>query len=191
VAINFAIPDISDPVIDRSTGMMNEAWYRFFEEFERQTHQTVTDVTGNVTTIENIETELEHVEGDITVIKERLSDVSTFGFAWDRPIDSFPSGGGVIRHCDAGIPWVVQSSPAVGGHRGWIDGTAPSADVTFTIKVQGVSIGTFTFASGQLEATYTIANNYSVLEDDTVTIEAPANLHGMLGTVYGTLLGER
>jgi hypothetical protein len=191
MAINFAIPDISDAVIDRSTGLMNDAWYRFFEEFERQTHVNVSDLGGVSEVIGGIQTELTHVDGDISVIKEKLSVSGIFGFAWDRPINSFPNGGGVIRHVDAGIPWVVSSAPATGGHRGWIDGTAPTADTTFTIKVGAVTVGTFTFANGALEATYTIANDYSVGDDDTVTIVAPANLHGMTGTVYGTLLGER
>lgn len=177
MAIAFGIPDISDPVVDRSTGFMNEAWYRFFEEWERQTHTSVTDFSS--------------LEAEIATLEGQLANLSTFGFAWDRPVVSFPSLGGVIRHCDAGIAWTVLYAPTNGGHRAWIDGTAPAADVTFTVKVAGVDSGTFTFAAGQLEATYNIYKDTPVGNDDTVTIEAPANLHGITGTIYGTLLGAR
>jgi len=40
----FAIPDISDPVIDRSTGYMNDQWYRFFEVFDFQAHDSAESV---------------------------------------------------------------------------------------------------------------------------------------------------
>lgn len=58
VALNIGIPDISDPVIDRSTGYMTAAWYRFFEEFARQAGVATETIDTNVNTIGEVQTAL-------------------------------------------------------------------------------------------------------------------------------------
>jgi hypothetical protein len=61
VKINFVLPDISEPVIDRRTGLMDEGWYRFFEEFVRQQDIATGTIDTNVTTIGDVQTALAEI----------------------------------------------------------------------------------------------------------------------------------
>lgn len=49
--LDFSVPDISDPVIDRSTGMMTESWYRVFELFEQIVSSTSDNLVTTVVTV--------------------------------------------------------------------------------------------------------------------------------------------
>lgn len=123
-------------------------------------------------------------------VGQALTSAATFGFAYDRPISTItPSV--ALRDVDAGVAWTILAAPSFGAHQARIDGAGPTVATTFTIKVAGVAIGTFTFAIGAVSATFTIAADAPVAINDTVTIVAPASLNGMTGTLYGTILGNR
>lgn len=118
------------------------------------------------------------------------SIASSFGFAYDRPINSItPST--ALREVDAGVAWTILAAPDFGAHQARIDGAGPGSDTTFLIKVGGVTIGSFTFTTGTTSATFSIAADAPVGINVTVTIVAPASLNGMTGTLYGTILGNR
>lgn len=115
---------------------------------------------------------------------------NNFGFSYDRPINSItPSA--PIRDVVAGVAWTLLAAPGFGSHQAWIDGVGPSGTTTFTIKVAGVTVGTFSFAAGATSATFSISADAPVGASDTVTLVAPASLNGMTGTIYGTVLGQR
>jgi hypothetical protein len=80
MAIIFTVPDISEPLFDRSSGLLTDIWYRFFEEFERQMHETVTNVGGqddNITLLLDFKT---HTEADLDAIRKRSADQANVTF---------------------------------------------------------------------------------------------------------------
>lgn len=123
-------------------------------------------------------------------VGQAMDSAASFGFAYDRPISSItPSV--ALRDVDAGVAWTISAAPLFGSHQARIDGAGPTVSTTFTIKVAGAAVGTFTFAIGAVSATFTIAADAPVGINETVTIVAPASLNGMSGTLYGTVLGKR
>lgn len=93
----FGIPNISDQLVDRSTGLISEDWYRFFETWEAQTHTTVSKVTVNDGTIAGLQVNVTHLTGQITAVNEHVADLgnSQFianagltggGFLYDAPL---------------------------------------------------------------------------------------------------------
>lgn len=61
--LNFTVPDISDPVIDRSTGMMTESWYRVFELFEQIVASNDENLVTTIITVGNHTGQLAAIEG--------------------------------------------------------------------------------------------------------------------------------
>lgn len=70
--------------------------------------------------------------------------------------------------------------------------TAPSADTTFDLQVDGVSIGSATWQSGQNTAVFTKASaTYLRAQHDWLDLVAPPNLNGMAGLFGLAVMGER
>lgn len=120
----------------------------------------------------------------------QASNPRFFGFAYDRPIGSILTGK-PIRNVDAGVPWTILAAPSFGSHQARIDGLGPTSSTTFLIQVNAVTIGSFNFGASAITGVFTIATDAPVSINQTVTIVAPANLNGMSGTMYGTILGRR
>ena len=52
--------------------------------------------------------------------------------------------------------------------------TAPTAAAAYSVKKNGVSVGTINFALGANDATFTMATDTDFVLDDILTLEAPA-----------------
>ena len=61
--------------------------------------------------------------------------------------------------------------------------TAPSSSTVFTVKKDGSSIGTITFASGQTTATTSISQT-NVSSGEVITVVAPSNLNSLANPYF-------
>lgn len=68
---------------------------------------------------------------------------------------------------------------------------AAAASTTFTIKKNGASIGSFTFAAAASIATFTFASAVSFTSADNLTVEAPASPDLNLSGLTFALLASR
>lgn len=68
---------------------------------------------------------------------------------------------------------------------------AATASSTFTIKKNGTSIGTVTFAAGASVGTFTFAAAVSFVATDIITIDAPGSADATLSGVAFTFAGTR
>jgi hypothetical protein len=116
-----------------------------------------------------------------------------FGFAFQRGnmVVSKP-----VAFFDTPLAWTLPAGLA--DCQGTIgDGdsgtaTAPSAQTDFDIQSPvGTSIGTMRFAASSLTATFIKAALTNIPLGQPVVIVAPANLNGIVGTLYGSLKGTR
>ena len=72
----------------------------------------------------------------------------------------------------------IQSSGHVGNCS-----SAPSSSTVFTVKKDGSSIGTITFATGQTSATASIAQT-NVSSGNIITVVTPVNLNGLTSPYF-------
>ena len=71
-------------------------------------------------------------------------------------------------------------------------GTAATAEAVFTVKDEGVSIGTITVAAAGTTGTFaTTATDHTVDAGDILTIEAPSSVDATLADISITLYGAR
>ncbi len=68
-------------------------------------------------------------------------------------------------------------------------GTAPTAAATFTVAVNGTSVGTINFAAAATTATFTAASAVTITPGQILTVTAPATADTTLANVSGTLVG--
>ncbi len=73
----------------------------------------------------------------------------------------------------------------------WSAGTAPTATATFTVAVNGTSIGTISFAASVTTATFTTVSTgtTTIAADSVLTITGPATADATLANAVGTLVG--
>lgn len=70
--------------------------------------------------------------------------------------------------------------------------TAPSAQTDFSIESPvGTAIGTMRFAASSLTATFIKATPTPIAGSQTVQLVAPANLNGMTGTLFASIVGTK
>lgn len=68
---------------------------------------------------------------------------------------------------------------------------AATASTVFTIRKNGASVGTATFAAGATSATFSVASTVSLAAGDTLSITAPASTDATLAGVSFALAGTR
>lgn len=114
-----------------------------------------------------------------------------FAFQWPDPTINKPIG-----FFDPPIAWTMPinltNSQGTIGDSATAVATAPSAQTDFDIQSPpGSSIGTMRFAASSLTATFIKAAPTAIPLGQPTVIVAPANLNGLTGMVYGSLLGTR
>ena len=117
-----------------------------------------------------------------------------FGFAFQRDVASIT----VLKpfayfDTPTSINWVLPAGLA--GCVGTLGGdspTAPSAQTDFDIQSPvGTSIGTLRFAASSFTATFIKASPTTIAGAQSIQLVAPANLNGMSGTLFGSIVGIR
>lgn len=80
MAIIFTVPDIAEPLFDRSSGLMTDIWYRFFEEFERQMRASMTSINSHDADITLLLDFKAHTEADLDAMRKRTADAANVSF---------------------------------------------------------------------------------------------------------------
>lgn len=119
--------------------------------------------------------------------------VNPFGFAFSQgdPVISKP-----IAYFDSPLAWTMpinltDSQGSLGNSTTQV-AVAPSAQTDFDIQSPpGSSVGTMRFAASAVVATFIKAASSSIPLGQAVAIIAPANLNGMKGKIYGSIIGTR
>lgn len=190
---NPSVPDISTPVIDRATGLIDEEWYRYFELLERQGTTTRTIVTGGTVDLHSVEQRLTADEAAIANLQLHNEDVHAqiiaagFGFyssgvfasgeligqaAWARDI--------TFTNDDPDICVVVAP------------GYAPTADAVFKLKdISLTLLGTITVAAGALLGAVSWVNDpYVHFANKIMLIFAPNPADATLSNTTATVTGR-
>ena len=90
---------------------------------------------------------------------------AVFGYAWTMPA-SLPNSVGKVT-------------------------TAPSANTSFDLQVNGSSVGTVTWLSGSTTPTFNKASDSNLSIGDYLDLVTPSNLNGMAGAFGLTIIGTR
>lgn len=127
--VDFNLPDISTPLVDRPTGLMAPEWYRFFEEFARQSDKIVPVVQSNIDGITGVSDQITALDaalvatqvdvatntGDITALTVDIMVIDAVTIAAGNGLD----GGGDIGSGDMTLDAKKDT--------GWTAGTGASA----------------------------------------------------------------
>ena len=70
-------------------------------------------------------------------------------------------------------------------------GVAATSDSTFTLKKNGSSIGTVTFAAGETDGTASFTNAVDLRKGDVFEVYSPAAVDGTLANISFTFVGQR
>ncbi|MBB2915850.1 hypothetical protein [Cupriavidus alkaliphilus] len=84
-------------------------------------------------------------------------------------------------------PWTLPSGASGGGK----SRVAATGSTAYTIKKEGVSIGTLTWAAGATVATLSITSSTSFTTADLLTLETPATADATLSDLSFTFAGTR
>lgn len=85
-------------------------------------------------------------------------------------------------------PFTVAATPSVTPSYGYVD-VAPTAQTIFSIRKNGVEVGTMTFAAATNAATFTFASLVSFAAGDRITVVAPVTPDTTLADLYFTIRG--
>lgn len=94
----------------------------------------------------------------------------------------------IVARAPAGINW---NMPVGLAHSCGKVTTGPSAPTAFDLQVDGVSVGTATWAAAATVPTFTKAAPSIVRETDFLDLVTPANLNGMAGAFGLTVMGTQ
>lgn len=117
-----------------------------------------------------------------------------FGFAFQRDIANITvSTPFAYFDTPTGISWKLPAGAAdCQGSIGGTGSAAPSAQTDFDIQSPpGTSIGTMRFAAGSVNATFIKAADTTIPGGQSAQLVAPANLNGMVGTIYASIVGTK
>lgn len=134
----------------------------------------------------------EVASGEIDVfVCDELNVRSTHGESGIYDLTRFHPGTPTAGAIVAG--WIaVRGFTVPAGMTGsrWRCGTAPSSQVDFDVQLEGVGVGTITFAASATDATFTMASDTAVADGEEFDVVAPANLYG-LADLRGTIKCRR
>lgn len=97
MAQKFTLPDISRPVVDRATGLMDPQWYRVFEVLEPVLEALNTAVDG-IPDEEAIQAQIDRLSNRIQATNEGLSDFGNVDFTAGTGL----TGGGSLSAASMG-----------------------------------------------------------------------------------------
>jgi hypothetical protein len=113
-----------------------------------------------------------------------------WGFAFEKDL-AVATTGVALADFSSAVAWTLPASLPLCTVRLSDDGTAPSAQTDFDLRVDGVSVGTIRFAAGVKIASFIKASDTAVAAGGKVQIFPPSNLNGMTGRLYGSIVGQR
>lgn len=116
-----------------------------------------------------------------------IASTQPFGFSYTRSVTGMGLSQDIMGF-DPGIAWSIPIN--LPNSQGNVT-TAPSAQVDFDLRLNGVSIGTIRFAAASTTATFIKAATTVANIGDRITIRTPATLSGMAGVLDISILGSR
>ncbi len=114
--------------------------------------------------------------------------VNRFGFGFERDL-SFGILGASFIESTVNFNWTMPTGLPESEIK--ITGTGPSSQTDLDLQVNGVSVGTIRFAISATSATFIKGSPSSVPAGQTSSIVLPANLNGMTGRLYGSVVGTQ
>lgn len=137
MALKLAVPDISEPVVDRATGYVRDNWYRFFELFETQLTDAVATLTAHDAELASVNVKADTVTEGLA--NARLQD-EEFGNALVAAGNGV-TGGGSLYDAPLSLALDVAFSPTWTGKHTFAP-TPEAAPTALSWAAQSVLAGT-------------------------------------------------
>lgn len=113
-----------------------------------------------------------------------------WGFGFSIDVLSFGLSAALVEYVSK-VQWTLPAGMGSCAVQITADGSAPSAQTDFPLTAAGVQIGTIRFAAASRVATFIKAADTTYAPDVVAQIWTPANLNGMTGRLFGSIVGSR